>query len=140
MQVYLRAFVNFKQNNQARFLPITKFAYNNAKNTSTGYISFKLNCSYHPRICYKKNINPRSKSKSGEELSIELRNLMTIYRENLHHTHEFQKQAHDKTVKPRSYAPGHKVWLNKKYIKTKQNHKLEAKFFSLFQVLHLVGK
>lgn len=33
-----------------------------------------------------------------------------------------------------------KIWLNSKYIKIKQNQKLEAKFFSPFQVLHLVSK
>ena len=27
-----------------------------------------------------------------------------------------------------------KVWLNSKYIKTKQNRKLETKFFEFFQV------
>ena len=43
-------------------------------------------------------------------------------------------------MKLRSYAPEEKVWLNSKYIKTKQNLKLEAKFFNLFQILHLVGK
>ena len=49
-----------------------------------------------------------------------------------------QKQAFNKAVKPKSYAFGHKVWLNNKYIKTKQNRKLEAKFFRSFQVLHLI--
>ena len=43
-------------------------------------------------------------------------------------------------MKPRSYAPGEKVWLNSKYIKTKQNQKLEAKFFGLFQILYPVRK
>ena len=57
---------------------------------------------------------------------------MTVYRENLHHTQELQKQAHDKGVKPRSYIPSDKVWLNNKYIKTKRKRKLEAKFFGLF--------
>lgn len=33
-----------------------------------------------------------------------------------------------------------KVWLNSKYIKTKQNCKLIAKFFYLFWVLYLVSK
>ena len=41
---------------------------------------------------------------------------------------------------PRSYTPGEKVWLNSKYIKTKRNQKLEAKFFGPFRVLHLVRK
>ena len=43
-------------------------------------------------------------------------------------------------MKPKSYAPGDKVWLNSKYIKTKRNRKLEAKFFGPFRVLHPVGK
>ena len=43
-------------------------------------------------------------------------------------------------MKPQSYAPGEKIWLNSKYIKTKQNRKLEAKFFGPFQILYLVGK
>ena len=65
---------------------------------------------------------------------------MTVCRENLHHAQELQKRAYDKGTKPRSYAPGEKVWLNSKYIKTKQNRKLESKFFGPFRVLHPVGK
>ena len=111
---------------------MAEFAYNNAKNSSTGHMPFKLNCSYHPRMSYKDDVNPRSKSKSADDLSAELRELMTVCRENLHPAQKFQKRAHDKSVKPRSYAPGDKVWLNSKYIKTKRNRKLEAKFFEPF--------
>ncbi len=39
---------------------MAKFAYNNTKNASTGHTPFELNCSYHPRVSYKKDINPRS--------------------------------------------------------------------------------
>ena len=65
---------------------------------------------------------------------------MEICQQNLLHAQELQKRAHDKGVKPQSYAPGEKVWLNSKYIKTKRNQKLEAKFFGPFQILHPVGK
>ena len=37
-----------------------------------------------------------------------------------------------------SYASGNKVWLNNKYIKIKQNCKLETKFFDPFQVFCLI--
>ena len=76
MEAYLRAFVNFKQNDWARLLPMPEFAYNNAKNASTGFTPFKLNYGYHPRVFYKKDLNPCSKLKIAEELSSELRNLM----------------------------------------------------------------
>ncbi len=65
---------------------------------------------------------------------------MEVCCQNLLHSQELQKRAHDKRVKSRSYAPGEKVWLNSKYIKTKRNKKLESKFFGPFRVLHSVGK
>ena len=65
---------------------------------------------------------------------------MDICRQNLFHAQKLQKRVHDKGVKPQSYAPDEKVWLNSKYIKTKQNQKLEAKFFGPFRILHPVRK
>ena len=65
---------------------------------------------------------------------------MIVYCKNLYHAQEHQKQAHDKEVKPRSYAPSEKIWLNSKFIKSKRNRKLEVKFFGPFRVLHPVEK
>lgn len=65
---------------------------------------------------------------------------MKICQQNLLHAKELQKQAYNKDVKLCNYALGEKVWLNSQYIKTKQNQKLEAKFFRSFQVFHLVSK
>ena len=119
---------------------MVEFAYNNAKNTSTGHISFKLNYRYHPRISDKKNPNPRLKSKTVKELSSKLQNLIAICQQNLYHTQKLQKQANNKRVKPQSYAPGNMIWLSNKYLKTKRNYKLEAKFFNLFWVLYSISK
>ena len=63
---------------------------------------------------------------------------MTICHENLYYAQKLQKQAHNKGVKARSYASSNKIWLNSKYIKTKQNWKLETKFFRPFQVLYFI--
>ena len=140
MEAYLRAVVNFEQNDWSRLLPMPKFAYNNMKNSSTGHTNFELNCGYHPRVFFKKDNDPRFQSKSTDKLSAKLQNLMTVCRENLYYAQKFQKQTHDKGVKPRSYVPKDKVLLNNKYIKIKRNRKLEAKFFEPFQVLHPVEK
>ena len=119
---------------------MAEFAYNNAKNASTGFTPFKLNYGYHPRVSYKEDLNPCSKLKTAEELSSELQNLMAACQQNLHHAQELQKRAHNKGVKPRNYASGDKVWLSSKHLKTKRNRKLEAKFLGPFRVLHSVGK
>ncbi len=85
MEAYLRAFVNFKQDDWARLLPMAKFAYNNAKNASTGHMLFELNCGYHPRASYKEDVDPRSQSKSADELATEFRELIIVCRKNLQH-------------------------------------------------------
>ena len=140
MEAYLRAFINFEQNDWVRLLLMAEFAYNNAKNASTGFTPFELNCWYLPRVSYKEDLNPHSKLRSVKDLSFELKELMTLYQENLHHAQELQKRAHDKGVKPQSYALGENVWLSSKHLKTKRNRKLKAKFLGLFQVLHPVSK
>lgn len=92
------------------------------------------------RASYKEAVNPRSKSKAADELATELRELTAVCRENLQHAQKLQKRYHEKHAKPRSYAPGNKVWLNIKYIKNKQNRKLVAKFFGPFRIPHPIGK
>ena len=76
-----------------------EFAYNNAKNASTGYILFELNSGYHFYVSYKEDLHLRSKSRTVEELSFKLQELMTVCHQNLHHAQELQKQAHDKSIK-----------------------------------------
>ena len=112
---------------------MAEFVYNIAKNANTGHTLFELNYGFHPRVSFEDNVDSCSRSCSANELAKGLRELMDIYQKN-------QKKAHDKGVKPQTYAPREKVWLNSKYIKTKQNRKLKTKFFGLFQILHPVGK
>ncbi len=119
---------------------MAEFAHNNAKNVSTSHTPFELNCGYYPRVSFKEDIDPRSRSRSANELIEELRELMKVCCQNLLHAQELQKRAHDKEVKSCSYALGKKVCLNSKYIKTKRNKKLESKFFGPFRVLYTVGK
>ena len=109
MEAYLGMFVDFKQNDWARLLPIAVFVYNNAENSSTSHTFFELNYSYQLWMSYKEDVEPRSQSKSADELSAELRKLMIICQKNLHYTQDFQKQAHNKGVKLWSYASGEKV-------------------------------
>ncbi len=88
MEAYLRAFSNFEQDDWTKLLPMAQFAYNNVKNASTGHTPFELNCGYHPQVFYKKDVDPRSQSKSADELATEFRELMIVCKENLQHTQE----------------------------------------------------
>ncbi len=119
---------------------MAEFAGNNAKNASMGHTPFELNCGFHPQASYEEDIDLHSQSRSVVKLVTKLKELMAIYRENIQYAQELQKQYYNKHAKLISYALGNKVWLNNKYIKTKWNWKLEAKFFWSFWVLHLVSK
>ena len=83
MEAYLRAFLNWEQNDWACLLPMTEFAYNNAKNASTGHTPFELNCGFYPRVFFKDDVNPCSRSRSINELAKKLRELMDICQQNL---------------------------------------------------------
>ena len=85
IETYLKVFVNWKQDDWARLLLIVEFAYNNAKNASTDHTSFELHCGYHPRVFFKKDIDPHLKSRSTNKLAEELREMMEIYCQNLLH-------------------------------------------------------
>ena len=98
-----------KLNDWARLLLMAEFTYNNFKNANTGHTPFELNCGYHFQTLYEEKVNPRFQSKSADKQAEELRELMIVCCENLYHAQELQKRAHNKKVKPRSYARGKKV-------------------------------
>ncbi len=58
---------------------MVKFFYNNTKNMSIDYTSFKFNYSYYSCIFYKKNVKLKSRLKSAKKLLIKLTELITIY-------------------------------------------------------------
>lgn len=86
IEEYFWAFINYKLNNWAKFLLIAKFIYNNTKNASIGYIFFKFNYSYYFYILYKENLDPYSKLKMINKLASKLKDLITLYWENLYYT------------------------------------------------------
>ncbi len=85
MEVYLRTFVNWEQDDWAKLLPIAEFAYNNGKNASTDHTTFELNCGHHPRISFKEDVGPRSRSRSANKLAKEMGELIEVCCLNLLH-------------------------------------------------------
>ena len=71
---------------------IAEFTYNNAKNASTGYTPFELNCNFYPEISFKNDVDPCSRSCSDNKLVKELRELIDIYQQNLLYAQKLQKE------------------------------------------------
>ncbi len=64
---------------------MAEFAYNNAKNASTGHTPFELNCDYHPKVSFEEDVDPWLRSCSANELAEEQRELMKVCYQNLLH-------------------------------------------------------
>lgn len=110
---------------------MAKFAYNIIKNVSIYHILFKLKYDEYLHISFKDKIDPCLNFYLANELVKELRNLRSICQQNLFYTQQFQKQVYDITIKFYNYILGEKIRFNNIYISTKQNQKLESKFFWL---------
>lgn len=111
---------------------MVEFTYNNSKNASMGYTSFELNCGYHLWVFFEDKYDTRYRFFLANELAMKLRELINFCHQNILHTQDLQKQAHNKWIKLWSYVLDKKVWLNRKHIKIKKNQKLKAKFFEPF--------
>ena len=64
---------------------MVEFVYNNAKNASTSYTSFKLNYGYHPGVLFEKDVNFRLRSHSANKLAKKLKKLIEVCYQNLLH-------------------------------------------------------
>lgn len=71
-------FVNWKQNNWARFLLKTKFAYNNFKNASMCHTSFA-------QVSFENEYNIYSRFFLANKLTMKLIELINIYYQNLYY-------------------------------------------------------
>jgi hypothetical protein len=52
MEVYLRCYVNYKQNNWVELLPLAQFAYNSSESEGNGVTPFFANYRYTPEAYY----------------------------------------------------------------------------------------
>ena len=82
MEVYFYVFMNWKQNDWARFLLMAEFVYNNSKNANISHTPFELNYGYHRQVFFKNKYDTRSKFSSANRLAMELRKLINICCQN----------------------------------------------------------
>lgn len=71
MEAYLRAFVNYQQNDWAPLLLMLEFVYNDTKNVNNIYTLFELNYGFYSRVSYNEDVDPYSKSKTADQLATE---------------------------------------------------------------------
>ena len=86
MDEYLRAHVNYLQDDWVQYLSLAEFATNNQESTTTGALHFFTTSSFNPRLDFKLDIridNPRKAQ--AQECARHLANIHTHLRTQIQH-------------------------------------------------------
>ncbi len=141
---YLRAYVNYLQDDWVYWLPLAELAYNNSVHASTSVTLFYAEKGFHPSIEATVQAIPANGSVTDlpdvmarTEHLVELR--ITIEQRWKKVTVTQQKYANRRT-KHRQFEVGDMVWLSGKNIRTKRpSKKLDHRFYGPYLVIERVG-
>ena len=134
LEQYLRAYVNYQQDNWTELLPLAEFAYNNSKQLTIKYTPFFANYGYHPTYKSIGHLTPQEYTNISQPHDT-LREEITLAQLR-------QKENYERHRKPDlNLKSGDKVWLNARNIRTtRPSKKLDNKKVEPFTVLAKVGK
>jgi len=139
IEAYLRAFVNKKQDNWKRLLPMAEFAYNNSATTGNGMSPFYANYGFHPMavgLASMEPLNPASTAYAHWMQAVH-----EEARKGLEEVQERMRQyTNPERKEPPAYRVGDLVMLNGRNIKRRRpSRKLDHKNHGPFQIEKIVS-
>src|SRR5258707_187649 len=122
LEQYLRVYTNYQQDDWATLLPMAKFAYNNATNTTTGVSPFFANKGYHPEFTADPQVE--TSSAKAQAFVADLEHIQAELKENIAQAQERDRKNADKH---RTEAPelniGDQNYVKAKFFRTRQPSK-----------------
>jgi transposase InsO family protein len=143
MEQYLRAYVNYQQDNWAQLLPIAEFAANNHTSETTGLSPFFSNYGFHPKLDLEPDIHvDHPKEGQARRLTDRLNEIHDFAKNKMTFAQDHQQEYADKHQLPApAYLPRDLVWLNAKNLRTNcPSRKLDYKRHGPFPIIKEVGK
>jgi hypothetical protein len=143
MEQYLRAYVNYQQDNWAQYLPLAEFTANNHVSETTGLSPFFANYGMHPKLDCESDLrvdNPEEGQ--AQSLTHLLAEIHDFAKAEMGYAQDRQCEYADNHQMPAlSYLPGGKVWLNARNLHTNRpSRKLNNRHHEPFTVIKEVGK
>ena len=139
VELHLRTFTDYNQDNWADLLPLAEFAYNSTHHSSIGMTPFYANFAYHPRMSI--TVTDGSSPAAAARMQ-DIKNAHELAQTSIAQAlkrHAFW--ANQKRIADPNFKPGDLVWLYRRYIATaRPSSKLEAKKLGPFKVLAKVGR
>src|SRR3979490_3096759 len=139
LEQYLQVYCNYQQDNWSELLPLAKFAYNNAPNTTTGISPFFTNKGHHPNI----TVHPEQDLASSRacEFAMNLGQLHDALKEQISHAQSrYQTSADARRLPAPEFTIGSSAYVKAKFFRTTQpTKKLAEKYLGPFQVIARAG-
>ena len=139
LEQYLRAYVNFQQNNWVELLPIAQFAFNNSS-TVTGISPFYANYGRHPEF----DKDPRGKRPVAERAQVSIDKIQQLQKMLQSELQKITTKNTTNANKKRSEGPdfkkGEKVYILRKNIKTlRPSNKLDQTKIGPYEIKEKLG-
>ncbi|QRV99064.1 Retrotransposable element Tf2 protein [Ceratobasidium sp. AG-Ba] len=139
VEIYLRHYVAYKQDDWVGILPMAEFAYNNSVNSSTNQTPFYACYGFHPRFSVGAQLDesvPHADERA-DQLKLrmeELHSSVSLANEKIKYYYDLKHRS------PEDIKVGDKVWLDARNIKTERPvTKLAAKKIGPYKVLKKEG-
>jgi hypothetical protein len=145
VEVLLRQWVNYEQDNWADALPMVELALNGRESSTTGFSSFFLSHGYHldPLELFEEPTVrdiPTSPREKGDQIVAKLRNVSHWAQLSMAEAQQEQeRQANRHRVPSPAYKVGDKVWLDLRNIRTERPTKKLDSRTAKFMVTEVIG-
>jgi hypothetical protein len=134
---YLQAFINYQQNNWAKWLPTAEFQYNNKAHSATKNSPFFLNYGLHP---WKGNLSVETSNPSANKFTLELIKVRDNAKAALQSYNGNMKDRGSDRRPKEKFIPRDSVWLEATNITSNRpSAKLDNKRYGPFKILEAVG-
>lgn len=142
MEQYLRAYVNYQQDDWAQYLPLAEFAANNHVSETTTVSPFFANYGFDPRCSFELDIRQDNPEEIEAQQTAEaLADIHDVVRSEMRFAQaRHQANADRNRVPAPAFQPGDRVWLNARNIRTQRpSRKLDNKRLGPFTVSRVIG-
>ena len=141
LEHYLRAYVEYTQDDWAKRPDMAEFAYNNSFNSTIKMTPFQAYAGFNPTLNIDVEVDVRKGEAPAARQRIEaLQEIRTNLEDCWKQATEYQTKYYNAKHKPKQYNVGDEVLLSAKNIRTRRpSKKLDHRFLGPFKILELVG-
>ena len=144
LEQYLRAYVDYLQDDWSDWLPLAEFAANAQKSETTGMSPFFATYGFHPRMGFEPATLPDQPSaarRDAEKFASRMAEILDVVQaESAVAQARYEEQANRHRYPARRFLPGQYVWLDARTIRTaRPQKKLDWKNLGPFKVIKAVS-